>query len=411
VKLLVCNKSAFDAWLFAGSEIPNPRIQLTSFEHPLDVQRLSHTPFVQTLGEIETSRQVKIGDLISQVTGEPPVTYYGRDGLVTKEFSHEVSKAAGWRLYCKQATTEALDPERTLNEYDIQDSDMLLIDRWSWLAGYDVYPSQLQRVKDFSEIVLTKDDIAGDLQQQTEGSRRLNEEYSSRKRAIVLYSDEHFGLSTYVRYNFASLDMMTGSSLDVFMIEQPTRTDGISTREYWKESLATDAYNLLHFTGLTKYKPYEQADSYTISRMLRLTPEALPCVVLFRKLASDEKIVITLSNGDPDSLREFFRRLASVVRIAEQSVYNSKMATLERPNFSTESWQQLDLSRFDSIKDPVERGRAKSAAYLAYLNSEEAARKQAQEQDTNYAWLRAQEAIRTDFSSFREEFIKQWQVN
>jgi hypothetical protein len=126
---------------------------------------------------------------------------------------------------------------------------------------------------------------------------------------VLLYTDEDWRLGKYIRYNFASLDQMTGHHLNLYAIEQPSKVKGISGRAFWKSVLDVNTYRFLNLLGWTQHSSYNKADAYKIANILGLYPEALPCVVLFGNIKSDEKIVVTLSG----EIQTFFRILSSKV--------------------------------------------------------------------------------------------------
>jgi hypothetical protein len=409
MKLKVLPKKTFDDWA-RSSQIS--RLDIRKL-HSADAEVFPH--------EIAVSPTTRISDVIRLIVGEEPITDLRQQGSSsarqdTPENTSNIGEKIRWDLYCLQASRISLEHAKPLNAYDIQDGDILLFTREiiiprerMTLGG--VY---IKDVDDFCRRIIGANYIAQALAPDKSSAREpfkyLNWE------GVLLYTEADFELSKYVRYNFPEPDKLIGDSLRLYFIEQPTLLNGISTREYWRAYLEESSYSILHALGFTKNKPYNKIDAYEIAEMLGVLPQCLPCLVLFDRITSQEKIVITLL----DNYTLFFRILSSTLKRVkavlmkyQEPVYNQ---TTERQKKFMEdfkkSFRVIDLSPCNGIKDPIERSKAKEEMYRQMRNTGALTKsefeKKAREMYESSSEYWQERASINSFEAFKREFLREW---
>lgn len=362
VKLKVGSKHKYDVWKDQAvetiwSQYGEDRIEL------LKVQKLIDLPFDENFKEIDVSPETKVEDVIILLTGQKPVTMKKLSGKRKRDMSSsdegDAVRITERCLYCLPAHHEELDPSKRLSDYDIRDGDLLLLGEYTKVepdpASYRA--ALIRDVEDFCRIVRTLEDIQFGVQDE-EAPKLLFRPRPIPKGAtesliasivvgsmfrgpglrpvesVLLYTDEDTDIAEYIRFNFAALDEVTSYHLNVYVIEQPTQVKGILARDYWKAQLEEKKYSFLQFMGWTHYKPYDKTNAYQIAQMLNIYPDALPCVVLFGNIKSDEKIVISILDDE----HKFFRKLSSIV-----------LKTMEEMEKKKIKWDDNFFGRFKEL--------------------------------------------------------------
>jgi hypothetical protein len=225
-------------------------------------------------------------------------------------------------------------------------SSVLCLYFFDRILGY--YFVDIRDANDFRSRVRTINDV------------RASDKYLSRDQwpieSVLLYTDEDIDLAKYVRQNFSALDGMTGDNLNIYTIEKPIRLTSISARKYWKAVLDQSTYSFLHQLGLTRYKPYDKAHVYEIANMLGVYPDALPCVVIFGDIKSDEKIVVTIS-GD---YKTFFRGLATVALRAREKLAETQFNMVD--DFG--EFKKILIANWNIWEEKAEKGEARTTSFV-----------------------------------------------
>lgn len=210
-----------------------------------------------------------------------------------------------------------LDPSLTIAESDIQDGDILGL-----IFIYQPYqiPGQISCMisapnpVDLFATIHSKDENPPNPQGYREISRTTRQHIWG----ALLYTDEDQELATYVRKHFTSLSHMSGKTLHIFVIEKPP-SDWKITAKYWKEILQEKLFVIWSTMGWLDTKPYDKSQSYEIGRRLGVYPDQLPCLVLFDKVDSKDKLIFPIQSVSPRYLRRLFTELEKRLETEESS--------------------------------------------------------------------------------------------
>ncbi len=351
--LEVANKKEFDAWLHEAVE----EVRTYYGEHlsrNITIEKLVKSTIKLKKTQIEVEPTDKISEIIKRLTGNESVTiepYIPQDENDSNQntFSSRLHRKEGSQviteryLYCLSADTDELEPKKEIADYDIQDGDLLLLAVYTKIEpDPSLYQAALFRdLYDFRRIVRSQNDINESpgllfrfpplpkgITSALQASIIVGSEFHApgfrRVEAFLLYTDEDEAIASYIRYNFAELDRMTGSHLNLYTIEQPTKIKGVSARQYWKAKLEKNKYEFMHLMGWTQFKPYDKSQAYIIAESLGIYPDALPCVVFFGAINSNEKVVVTIST----EVSVFFRELSSIVLRTFEKNFKNKDKSL-----------------------------------------------------------------------------------
>lgn len=333
MKLRVISKDAYDNWFRSfTTKTSYERGKVTSW---INVERMLCSPFSDKYKVIDVQPSTTIKHIIKKLFGKEPVTI--SEPKVSNGFEYMIITECN--IYCLQCQSKALDPDKEISDYFIEENDTLLFDKYTYTRPASVFycAIPIRDFTDFSKIILSQQDIEEELQLTHESFKfRFNPITS-----VLLYTDEDTEISKYIRYSFASLDAMTGQHLNIYTIEQPSQVKGISARIYWKTYLEERVFSIFQFVGWTRYKPYNKSDAYRIAEMLGLYPDSLPCIVIFANITSDEKIVIPITADYP----EFFRTFSSIV------LRTSNELNMSERFFSFSDFKELFLSKWDNFME------------------------------------------------------------
>jgi hypothetical protein len=127
---------------------------------------------------------------------------------------------------------------------------------------------------------------------------------------ILLYTDADVELATYFRTHFDDMNALSGRILKIFVLERPV--DWATARRYWRRHLDPEIYRVFSSLRWLGWKPHDRQEAYDIARTLGVDVAQLPCLVLFRDVATHPKVVFPISAVSPD----YFRRLFGAVHAA-----------------------------------------------------------------------------------------------
>ena len=133
--------------------------------------------------------------------------------------------------------------------------------------------------------------------------------------AVILYTEEDWAIARYVRQNFSSLHFMSGLLLTLYFFEESqrqTKTPGDSVRRYWEGRIPERWQFVWSLLRLSRSKPYSKEAIDSFCKKVGVSPDALPCVLLFRKWKAvrKEREVIPIQG----ELDVFFRKLCGDVK-------------------------------------------------------------------------------------------------
>ncbi|HHV24494.1 MAG TPA: hypothetical protein GXX65_08185 [Methanosarcina sp.] len=359
MKLRVVSKDAFDRWFesFILEKYSQYGEDVTRW---IDVEKMFSLPFAGKYKVIDVQPSMTVKQIIKTLLGKELITITEPNASKGIFESMIITECY---IYCLQCQSEELDPEKKISDYFIEENDTLLLGEHTRTERSDVIISYrvclFRDITDFSYIVRTQQDIENSpgllfrplplrkgitdtLQESIEVGSMFNGAGLRPVESVLLYTDEDMEISKYIRYNFASLDVMTGHHLNLYAIEQPLQVNGISARIYWKNYLEERVFSIFQLLGWTKYKPYDKSNAYRIAEMLGLYPESLPCVVIFGDIKSDEKIVIPIIEEYPI----FFRNLSSIVLKTINELFKSKKGL-----YSFSDFKNLFLSKWDHFME------------------------------------------------------------
>jgi hypothetical protein len=160
---------------------------------------------------------------------------------------------------------------------------------------------------------------------------------------VLLYTDEDFELSVYVRENFDNLHAMSGKDIEVFCIEEPPSNSINATPAFWKTRLEHFSYLTWSLLGWVRSKPYNKSEAYKIATSLGVYPDQLPCLVIFDETSCSDKIIISIPKNysDSNNYSEFFRKTFSEVRRCLSAIKENISVTVEPKN----SWERASFRR------------------------------------------------------------------
>lgn len=137
--------------------------------------------------------------------------------------------------------------------------------------------------------------------------------------SILLYTEEDIDLAKFVREHYDELDAMSGSAINVYVIERPPdNRKKQDSSAFWKAKLDKETFLAWgRKYGFFYNRPYNKADAYTIARKLGIFPDQFPCIALLDSIEQTNKIVIPIK-GDYST---FFRNCFSILQGELRDVY------------------------------------------------------------------------------------------
>jgi hypothetical protein len=135
---------------------------------------------------------------------------------------------------------------------------------------------------------------------------REDTSFGTRLFAALLYTDEDTELAKYVRLNYSSLNRMSSPGVTIFIIERPPKKSLVETIKYWKDLLEFNAYVFWGGIGWTKTKPYDRAGAYEIAKHLGVFPDQFPCIVFFKEIEDEKKVIFQIESDFSNFFRTIF---------------------------------------------------------------------------------------------------------
>lgn len=182
----------------------------------------------------------------------------------------------------------------SLEEEGIKDGDLLGL----MLRYHTPFHAMMGRVATSAEMFRR-------ISSQTESPPQANKPYIW---GALLYTDDDKELATYVRKHIATLNVLSGNLMGVFVIEKH-QDDLRLSLNYWKEFLQEKFFIIWSTMGWLSTKPYDKNQAYEIASKLGVYPDQLPCLVLFDNLARIPKLVFPIVSPSTDYFRKLFSSL------------------------------------------------------------------------------------------------------
>ena len=124
---------------------------------------------------------------------------------------------------------------------------------------------------------------------------------------VLLYTDEDYELSLYIREHFDALDKLTGDWCTIYLLENPS-PKWRKANNNWRKRIES-GLNASWFRS----KPYDKSETYDIARQLNIESSSLPCLVLISPLNFSEKLVLQIREVSPEYFRKLFSTLEKLV--------------------------------------------------------------------------------------------------
>ena len=125
---------------------------------------------------------------------------------------------------------------------------------------------------------------------------------------VLLYTDEDYELSLYIREHFDALDKLTGDWCTIYLLENPS-PKWRKANNNWRKRIES-GLNASWFRS----KPYDKSEAYDIARQLNIESSSLPCLVLISPLNFSEKLVLQIREVSPEYFRKLFSTLEKLVK-------------------------------------------------------------------------------------------------
>lgn len=158
---------------------------------------------------------------------------------------------------------------------------------------------------------------------------------------ILLYTDEDYKLSLYVREHFDALDKLTGDWCTIYLLENPS-PKWRKANQNWRKIIEANWHK-----NWFNSKPYDKSEAYDIARQLDIEPRSLPCLVLISPTNLSEKLVLKIEEVSPEHFRELFS-------IFERLVKSVSSQNLKQSEAGSQTFDYLKLN-FDKIADFLQK--------------------------------------------------------
>jgi hypothetical protein len=183
-----------------------------------------------------------------------------------------------------------LPDERTVEQLDLHDGDVLVLCiQWDLHMSYYLLPSPDPEHL-FANLLL--------------GTTAFSRGPSPRLWGALLYTDADAELAGYVRTHFDELNALTGPVLRIFVIERPAEWS--TALRYWRQHLEKPLLRVFATMQWLRWIPFDKHRCHDIARTLGISPDALPCLVLFRGADASKKLVFPIESVSPAYLRALF---------------------------------------------------------------------------------------------------------
>ena len=276
--------------------------------------------------KIEVSNQATIFDIVNQCKGGffRPDTFPTKHDLgYTVEYGYLVSRPQigaffneKFRQYNKEIVGKHY--QQKISDLGIVDNEVLILEsvevsRWKHPginAGFKI---------DFLPIIDFKDIVH---------ENPIND--GSVLHMALLYTDADEELPHFVRASYEDLHVLSGSWLNVYVIEKVNTSRTLQEAlRYWSSFLSEKTYIIWASLGWLRTKPYDKTQCYEIGRSLGITPDQFPCVALFDVPTPERVLVFPIVKPYINFFRSLFEDIKST--LTEERVKN--MATeVERLN-------------------------------------------------------------------------------
>lgn len=128
----------------------------------------------------------------------------------------------------------------------------------------------------------------------------------------VLYTDEDAGIAAYIRRYFLELNILSGGTLRLLVVEKPS--DWREAKKYWREHLDPETFQMFAQLRWLFYKPYDRRRVYEIAAALNVRADQLPCIALLAPSSNEPPLVFPIpASPTPDYFRKLFSQLATVM--------------------------------------------------------------------------------------------------
>lgn len=147
---------------------------------------------------------------------------------------------------------------------------------------------------------------------------------------VLLYTDEDYELSLYVRKHFDALDKLTGDWCTIYLLENPSPKwlqASQNLRKAIGASLHTNWFGGKLYENWFRSKPYDKSEAYDIARQLNVESSSLPCLVLISPTNLSEKLVLQIREISPEYFRKLFSTLEKLVKRISSEKLSQKEAS------------------------------------------------------------------------------------
>ncbi|WP_329530274.1 hypothetical protein OG568_03900 [Streptomyces sp. NBC_01450] len=195
-------------------------------------------------------------------------------------------------------TGERLPDFRTLSGLEVADGDLLVLciqhtSRLDYAMGPPRNPAELLRWLQLAE---------------NSNAPMLG----PRLWGLLLYTDADVELATYVRTHFDDLNVLSGPTTRVFVVER--RRNWRVAKRYWRRHLEPELYRVMSTMHWLWWTPYDPQGAYEVASLLGLGPEQLPCLVFFDSrrgpLSDADKVVFPVEHTSTAYFRTLFGGIA-----------------------------------------------------------------------------------------------------
>ena len=145
--------------------------------------------------------------------------------------------------------------------------------------------------------------------------------------ALLLYTEEDVELARYVRQYHTALHFMSGFDFHLYVMEYLSPSSGLSrqtARAFWSRNIPSAWCQVWSAFGMLKSKPYPAEQTYKIAQDIGVSPNRIPCLVLFHewKKIKDDPLIIDVASPPT----QFFRQLCGDVHATVQAANSAQQA-------------------------------------------------------------------------------------
>ncbi|MFQ5605037.1 MAG: hypothetical protein ACE5HS_17345 [bacterium] len=267
--------------------------------------------------ELEIPRQATIAEVIQIARGLFP----GYE----KDFEEFSGMPLSYQMYYPALSEKPLSANASLSELRTTHGEILVLKQI--LGNSRATPKRFKDLTHFADMVA----LNGVMRDQRNPSKDSAGLY-----AVLLYSEVHLRLATYVRAYFDKLRNWSGNKLMFYVLEEQPLKSPFSNPNFWKVRLKDSVYLTWSLLGWVRSKPYQKSRAVEIARNLGAFADQLPCVVLFDNIERQEKIVIPVQGEYSAFFSKLFSTIQACLKTAEGNGHQvnaaARLAAVGVPN-------------------------------------------------------------------------------